>query len=114
MREKRIATRTRRTPADRLRAALLALAGEGAQIVRHRETPWASITFAGTRHRVVLEFSGIGAVETGEAFIAQLPEHEFAIARQLVADATVVAVDQVWLPAPRLTVTAELLLLEEV
>ncbi|QWC56031.1 hypothetical protein F7D01_01985 [Erythrobacter sp. 3-20A1M] len=106
--------RARRTPADRLRAALLALA-DGHGIVRaHRETPWASITFAGARHRVVLCFEGAEAIAAGEQFSADLPEHEFTIPGQLVADATVVEVDHVLLPQPRLTVTAELLLLEDV
>ena len=72
--------------------------------------PWASITFAGTRHTVSMCFSGIAAVEGGEALIALLPDHEFAIPGQLVADATVIAVDHRVMPEPRMAVTCELLL----
>ena len=64
-----------------------------ATIVSHDEKSWASITFAGTRHRLELAFEGAEAVEAGELFIAFLPEHEFAIPGQLVADAAVTAVD---------------------
>jgi hypothetical protein len=45
-------------------------------------------------------------------FITFLPEHEFAIPGQLVADAAVVEVDHRLTP-PRMIVTCELLLLEE-
>ena len=79
----------------------------------HREKAWASITFAGARHTVTLLFASDEAVAAGEHFIAALPDHEFAIPGQLVADAIVTEVDHRLLPAPRLVVTCELLLLEE-
>ena len=81
--------------------------------LRHAERGWASVTFSGTRHSVVLAFSGVEAVTAGEAFIDALPDHEFAIPRQLVADAAVVRVDHTALPQPRLEVEVEMLLLEE-
>jgi len=81
-------------------------------VVSHGEANWASITFAGTRHRIVLEFAGEAAVAAGECFIAFLPEHEFTLPGHLVADAAVVSVDHVAAP-PLLRVTCELLLLEE-
>jgi hypothetical protein len=99
--------------ADRLREALSVLAQGRARILAHGETAWASVTFAGTRHRIELAFEGAEAVESGECFIALLPEHEFAIPGQLVADATVVEVDHRLAPEPSLTLTAELLLLED-
>ena len=102
----------RREPRIRLREALFALAKGQATIVGHDEKSWASITFAGTRHRLELVFEGAEAVEAGELFIAFLPEHEFAIPGQLVADAAVTAVDH-RLEPPRMTVSCELLLLEE-
>jgi len=107
-----MSARIRRTTADRLRAALRDLARGHAQITAHSETAWASATFSGGRHRIHLVFEGAEAMEAGESFIALLPEHEFAIAGQLVADATVVEVDHRLLPEPRLAVVAELLLLE--
>lgn len=106
------AARTRSGPRGRLREALLALAGGKASIVSHTEKSWASITFAGARHRLELAFEGAEAVEAGELFIAFLPEHEFAIPGQVVADAAVTAVDHRLAP-PRMLVSCELLLLEE-
>ncbi len=101
-----------RRPWLRLLNAVLERAGRGAELLRHSERPWASVTFAGTRHTIVLRFSG-DAITDGESFIAALPEHEFAIAGQLVADAAIVAVEHELLPTPSLQVEAELLLLED-
>lgn len=103
----------RRTTADRLREAVLALAGGAGTIVTWTERAWASITFSGTRHELVLRFEGIEEVEAGERLIEQLAEHEFTIPGQLVADATVTVVDHRFGVVETLTVTAVLLLLEE-
>ncbi|MEO0699681.1 MAG: hypothetical protein AAFY81_08180 [Pseudomonadota bacterium] len=105
--------RPRRTTSDRLRDALMTLAEGRADLQSHEETAWSSITFTGTRHEVVLDFQGHEAVEVGETFIAELPEHEFRIPGQLVADASVREVDHRFGIEERLTVTAVLLLLEE-
>lgn len=93
--------------------ALLELAGGEAELLHRSERAWASATFCGSRHRVLLRFDGAEAIEAGEAFMTALPDHEFAIPGQLVADAAVVAVEQEFVPKPKLTVEAELLLLEE-
>ena len=103
----------RRSTTDRLREALLALAEQRGEVLVHREKAWASITFAGTRHTLSLRFTGSEAVAAGERFVAALPEHEFAIPGQLVADATVSEVEHRLLPELQLTVGCELLLLEE-
>lgn len=103
----------RRTPADRLRDALLALGDHRCQLLAHDAKAWASITFAGTRHKVTLLFAGAEAVEAGERFVEALPEHEFAIPHQLVADATVTEVEHRLLPSLRLVVVCELLLIED-
>lgn len=105
--------RSPRGASARLREALLALAEGHGVVLAHAEKNWASITFAGTRHRIDLAFEGDAAVAAGERFIAFLPEHEFALPGQLVADAAVTAVDHRLLPQPRLQVSCELLLLEE-
>lgn len=102
----------RKGPREKLACALLELAQQKASITSHAEKSWASITFAGARHRVELVFEGAEAVEAGECFIAFLPEHEFAIPGQLVADAAVTEVDHT-LDPPRMVVRCELLLLEE-
>lgn len=107
------AFRPRRTLADRVRAALMGLTGGAGTVLAHEEKAWASITFAGTRHEVVLEFCGAEAVAAGETLIERLPEHEFTLPGQLVADATVTKVDHRFGAMERLEVTAVLLLLEE-
>lgn len=102
-----------RRSAERLRDALLALAGGAATISRHVDKPWASVTFEGARHTVALCFEGCEAVSAGEFFIEALAEHEFAIPGHLVAEARVTAVDQRLAPDQRLEVTCELLLLRD-
>jgi hypothetical protein len=104
--------RVRKSTGERLREALVALAGGHGKIAAHREKSWASITFAGARHTLELVFDGASAVEAGEQFIAMLPDHEFAIPGQLVAEANVTAVDHRLQP-PRMQITCELLLLED-
>lgn len=104
--------RSRRAPAERLADELLKLAGGMARITSRSETNWASITFAGTRHSFDLMFEGEGAIEIGEDFIEDLPDHEFTIPGQLVADAEVTKVNHRMAP-PLLKVTCEVLLLEE-
>lgn len=101
-----------RSTGDRLREALMALGDFRGQVISHTEKAWASITFAGARHTLALLFAGHEAVEAGERFIAALPDHEFAIPGQLVADATVTEAEHRLLPHPRLAVQCELLLLE--
>ncbi|UIP07977.1 hypothetical protein LY632_06145 [Erythrobacter sp. SDW2] len=108
------ATRTgRRSTGERLREAVLALAGGHGDVLLHSETAWASITFTGTRHRLRIAFEGDEAVAGGEELVAALPEHEFAIPRQLVADAAVCGVESRLVPEVRMVVECELLLLED-
>jgi hypothetical protein len=102
-----------RDPANRLVAALLALGGGHGALLRHQERPWASITFAGARHTLSFRFAGEEGVAAGEAFVAALPEHEFAVPKFLVADATIAAVRHTLLPEPTLEVDCEVLMLAE-
>lgn len=102
-----------RRPWLQLLSAVMEMAGNQAELLRHSERPWASVTFSGSRHAMALAFTGSEAVAAGEAFIAALPEHEFTVARQIVADAAVVSVEHVLLPEPRMVAEIELLLLEE-
>lgn len=103
----------RRTDADRLRDALIALAGGHGTVTQHGEKPWASVTFIGARHSVSMEFTGDTAVAGGEWLIAKLADHEFALPRQLVAEAVITAAEHALLPAPTLRVECELLLIED-
>ncbi|NTZ42777.1 hypothetical protein G7A66_06680 [Altererythrobacter sp. SALINAS58] len=103
----------RRGPAEHLRDALAALAQHHATFVRHSERAWASITFTGARHSVELFFDGADAVAAGEEFVACLPDHEFTIRGQIVAEANVTSVDHTLLPAPRMEVSVEVLMLDD-
>ena len=107
------AFRPRRTTADRVRAAQTGLTGGLGTVRGHEETAWASITFSGTRYRIVFEFCGPEAMAAGEELIERPPDHEFAIPGQLAADATITAVDHRFGAMERMEVTAVLLLLEE-
>ena len=93
--------------------ALLALGQGHAELLRHAERPWASATFTGSRHTAALSFSGAEALAAGERFVAELPDHEFTIPGQLVADAAVTEVSMTMLPEPVLMVEVELLLLDD-
>lgn len=107
------AQRKGRRPWLSLLSALFELGQGEAELLRHSERNWASATFAGTRHNVTLAFTGTEAIAAAEGLIEALPDHEFAIPGQLVADATVVSVEQAVLPQPRIVVELELLLLED-
>ena len=106
------APRARGTGA-RLVVELLALAGGHGTLIDHRQRAWASVTFSGTRHELAFRFEGDAAIAGGEALIATLSEHEFAIPRQLVADATVVMVNHAMFPTPLLEVHCEVLMLDD-
>lgn len=104
---------TGRAPWKRIARAVLELAGPSAELLRHSEKAWASVTFSGARHTLVLGFDGMQAMDAADLFIAALPEHEFIISGRLVADATIVSVDQRTLPSPRTLIEAELLVLDD-
>ena len=65
------------------------------------------------RETFVLRFEGARAAGEAEDFVATLPEREFPLPGRFVADATVTEVDHALLPEERLTVTCELLVVEE-
>jgi len=104
--------RRARRPWAHLLNAVLELAGPHAELVSHAERPWASVTFNGSRHTVTLVFNGVAGVVAGEAFAGVVTEHEFAIPRQIVADAQVTGMLRETRPA-RLTVETDLLLVED-
>lgn len=55
------------------------------------ETPWSSITFSGARHRFDIELQGEGGWVAAKALAGDLPEAEFDLRNNIVADITVVA-----------------------
>ena len=105
--------RIKRTPGERLVAAITELAQGYGEVLSHQETAWASITFSGRRHSLRILYDGVIPAEAGEDMIAALPDHEFSIPGQLVADATISAVDHRLLPDERLEVVLEVLMLDE-
>ena len=94
-------------------AAVLELTCRQAELLCHSERPWSSATFSGVRHTISLRFVGGEAITYAEAFIEALPEHEFALADKLVADAQIVAVDRIVQSEPETTVTIQLLVLDD-
>ena len=97
-------------PWPQLLSAVMRLAAGRAELLRHAEHSWASATFAGTRHTIAITFTGTDAMAAAESFIEALPDHEFTIPGQLVADAAIVSIEH---DLERLIVEAELLLLED-
>lgn len=93
--------------------ALCDLVEDRCRVLTHRARPWASITFAGSRHEIELLFRGDEEIAMGEAMLEALPEQEFAIAGKLVADASVLRIEQWHYVEPRLTATIELLVLDD-
>ncbi|NBU84599.1 MAG: hypothetical protein EBS21_08405 [Sphingomonadaceae bacterium] len=65
-------------------AALMRMAGP-AQIIRSQDRPWASVTFSGARHWITLNVPS----DRVAALKADLPEAEFNLPGQLVADLTI-------------------------
>jgi len=102
-----------RRPWAQLLNAVLDLAGPRAEFVSHAERPWASVTFVGSRHISTLAFPGARGVIEGERFAEALPEHEFAIPRQIVTDAVVTGMRHESEPAERVAIEIELLLVED-
>jgi len=70
-------------------AQLLELAGPESSVIATSVRPWASATFTGARHKVVLCFSGEEQERRTAQFASSLPEAEFTIAGHIVADACV-------------------------
>lgn len=75
--------------ANRLCRQLLSLLGKGAELIEAQERPWASATFAGARHSVTVRVPLDSADAPLPAILAALPDHEFDLPGEIVADCTV-------------------------
>lgn len=76
-------------PAGRLAAAIVAhahAAGVPARLVALDIRPWASATFVGERHRIVL---AAAPSPVRAAWLAALPETEIAVAHHVLVDLSV-------------------------
>ena len=100
-----------RSNRERVKDAVRSLAGDG-NILSHEVHDWASITFSGARHRLLVRFEA-DAIAAGERFVADLPQHEFAIPKLLIADAGVANVRHEVGVKEHLDVTCEILALED-
>lgn len=69
---------------------ICALLGPAAQLVHAHEREWASITFTGARHRLVLEIAEEAMTWPSLLqSLERLPEHEFRLRGEIVADCSV-------------------------
>ncbi|WP_395613317.1 hypothetical protein [Allosphingosinicella sp.] len=74
--------------AELRRALGVVFVGLGAAVTFESLTSrrWASITFAGERHKLVLRLPGPGAQAAVDAFLDGLADREFALRGHIVAD----------------------------
>jgi hypothetical protein len=84
----------RRDPLGRLLAQLIQRAGRHAVIAHSSSRPWASATFVGAQHRIIMQFSGApedraDIAACADAFAHALTDAEFSIPGHIVADLAV-------------------------
>lgn len=72
----------RHTVAHRLIGQILALCGDRAELAAAQQRSWASATFSGSRHIVDILAPVTAAVQAS----ALLPEHDFDLHGEIVAD----------------------------
>lgn len=96
-------------PACGLSKALLALL-PAAEIASRKQTPWHSATFSGERVIIVLKLAGDDQAARATAFAKALPDTEFNLRRQLVAD---ILVSEMVAFEDDVLLTVEALLLDE-
>lgn len=92
---------------ERALVASAARAGCPVRVTAADWTRWASVTFAGARHTLTLAAQACPALH---AWLAALPEEEFALRGHLVADVTVESMRRAGSDA---TVVLEVLTVEE-
>jgi len=79
--------RPKRDPHTRLIAQLLELAGSDSSVIATSSRPWASATFVGIRHKIILKLSGQNHYKRADQLIEALPEAQFTISGHIVAEA---------------------------
>jgi hypothetical protein len=80
------AAAARRSPHHRLSHVLDQRLGRALRLVDGRETPWASATFTGARHRFHFVFDDAPMGPAERAATAALAEDEWALNGHIVAD----------------------------
>lgn len=79
----------KRDPHVRVIARLTEVAGADMSVIASSSRPWASATFVGAQHRIIVRFSGEGAHASATRFAEDIPDVEFTISGHIVADACV-------------------------
>lgn len=79
-------SRPRKDPHTRLIAQVLELAGPDSSVIATSSRPWASATFLGARHLVIMRIRGAGHADRATLFAEALPHAEFSISGHIVAD----------------------------
>lgn len=77
----------RRDPHTRVIAQLSDLAGADISVIATSSRPWASATFTGARHIVVMKLHGADHAGQADRLAGNLPDAEFSITGHIVADA---------------------------
>ena len=70
------------------RSVCIALGGT-ADLIESQERPWASATFSGARHVITVRVPLDDADSPASALLAKLPDYEFDLAGEIVADCVV-------------------------
>lgn len=80
-----------------------------------RSRSWASATFAGARHELVLRLEGEGAEVAADVFVAGLEAAEFKPRGHIVADIILVSRERAWTAEgqPRVRLAIEALTVED-
>jgi len=89
-----------------LRRAIITFAPSDAVVEEISSRSWASITFTGARHRIVLRLDGVGANESADRLCDLLERAEFEIRGHIVADIELAAREIAPNDGVRLTIEA--------
>lgn len=92
---------------------LCAVVDNKCRVLFHSETPWISMTFAGSRHTIDMQFLGEEEITAGEALIATLPGSEGRMAGQLMVSASILWTERRFLTQPSLTARIEIMALND-
>lgn len=95
---------------DKLIRQLEVAIGDQFSVEHHQVTPWASITFSGSRHQITVLFDPDVDIEPLDII---LNDFEFAIPNILVADASITSTMPLTYPVEGTIAIIDILLLED-
>jgi len=79
-------------------ASFAGLAGTAAAVEELTSRSWASATFSGERHRLVLRLQGDNAAAAADGFLDGLSEREFELDGHILADIALVGAERAGIP----------------